>query len=100
MPQIEVCERMTDYLTESELYQQLGALTKKKDEWEASIPYVLSLLDSASVKIRAKALWLLGEMGLDKLRGPSLEIQRSVFVEQLKSPIPSGKIPSSTMSAR
>ena len=55
---------MKDHLTESELYQQLAALTKKRDEWEASIPYVSSLLDSSSVKIRAKALWLLGEMGL------------------------------------
>ncbi len=55
---------MKNHLTESELYLELGALTKKKDEWEASIPYVSSLLDSASVKIRAKALWLLGEMGL------------------------------------
>ena len=55
---------MTDHLTESELYQELGALTKKKDEWEASIPYVSSLLESSSVKIKAKALWLLGEMGL------------------------------------
>lgn len=55
---------MTDHLTESKLYKELGTLTKKRDEWEASIPYVSSLLDSASVKIRAKALWLLGEMGL------------------------------------
>ena len=46
------------------LYQNLGALTKKRDEWEANIPYVSSLLESDSVKIRAKALWLLGEMGL------------------------------------
>ena len=57
-------ERVTDHLTESELYKELGALTKKRDEWEASIPHVVSFLDSASVKIRAKALWLLGEMGL------------------------------------
>ncbi len=55
---------MAGHLTESELYQKLGALTKKRDEWEAGIPWVSSLLDSASVKIRAKALWLLGEMGL------------------------------------
>ena len=55
---------MTDHLTESELYKELGVLTKKRDEWEASIPYVSSLLDSSSIKIRAKALWLLGEMGL------------------------------------
>ena len=51
-------------MNESEIYKALGALTKNRSEWEASIPYVSSLLNSASVKIRAKALWLLGEMGL------------------------------------
>jgi len=51
-------------LSESELYRELGILTKNRDEWEASIPYVLSLLTTDSVKIQAKALWLLGEMGL------------------------------------
>jgi len=51
-------------LTESELYKALGKLTKNKEEWEANIPYVSSLLSSDSVKIQAKALWLLGEMGL------------------------------------
>ena len=51
-------------MTESELYKELGALTKDKTRWEAEIPRVASLLRSESVKIRAKALWLLGEMGL------------------------------------
>ena len=51
-------------LNETELYRELGALTKNRDEWERNIPYVSSLLSSDSVKIRAKALWLLGEMGL------------------------------------
>lgn len=51
-------------MTESELYKTLGALTKNKEEWKANVPYVSSLLSSDSVKIRAKALWLLGEMGL------------------------------------
>ena len=51
-------------MTESELYKELGVLTKHRDQWEASIPYVLSLLNSESVRIRAKSLWLLGEMGL------------------------------------
>lgn len=51
-------------MTESELYKELGILTKYKDQWEAKIPYVLSLLTSESVRIQAKALWLLGEMGL------------------------------------
>ena len=51
-------------MTESELYKELGILTKEKDRWEESIPYVSSLLTHESVQIRAKALWLLGEMGL------------------------------------
>ena len=51
-------------MSESELYKELGALTKHRDQWETNIPYVLSLLESESTKIRAKALWLLGEMGL------------------------------------
>ncbi len=51
-------------MTDSELYKSLGVLTKNKDGWEKSIPYVSSLLSSGSIRIRAKALWLLGEMGL------------------------------------
>lgn len=51
-------------MTESELYKNLGSLTKSKDQWEENIPYVASLLSSDSTKIKAKALWLLGEMGL------------------------------------
>ena len=47
---------------ESELYKELGILTKDKSKWEESIPYVSSLLDNESEKIQAKALWLLGEM--------------------------------------
>ncbi|MBP3901559.1 MAG: hypothetical protein J6D53_08955, partial [Blautia sp.] len=46
-------------MTESELYRELGARTKRKDEWETSIPYVSSLLNHESIKIQAKALWLL-----------------------------------------
>ena len=51
-------------MTESELYKNLGVLTKSKDRWEENIPLVASLLSSESTKIKAKALWLLGEMGL------------------------------------
>lgn len=51
-------------MTESEIYKGLSVLTKSRDKWEESIPYVSSLLGSESVKIQAKALWLLGEMGL------------------------------------
>ncbi len=47
-----------------ELCKELGVLTKDRTKWEESIPYVSSLLDHDSEKIKAKALWLLGEMGL------------------------------------
>ena len=51
-------------MTESDLYKELGILTKDKGKWKESIPYVASFLTHDSVKIQAKALWLLGEMGL------------------------------------
>ena len=51
-------------MSESEIYKELGTLTKRKERWEESIPYVSSLLVSDSMKIKAKALWILGEMGL------------------------------------
>ena len=51
-------------MNETELYKELGILTKEKERWEESIPYVASLLSHESVKIQAKALWLIGEMGL------------------------------------
>ena len=46
------------------LYKELGILTNDKNKWKESIPYVSSLLAHESVRIQAKALWLLGEMGL------------------------------------
>ena len=51
-------------MTEAELYKELGLLTKDKDRWKEAIPCVSSLLSQDSVRIQAKALWLLGEMGL------------------------------------
>ena len=49
---------------EVELYKALGALTKRKEAWRENIAYVASLLENNSPRIAAKALWLLGEMGL------------------------------------
>ena len=49
---------------EKKLYAELGVLTKDKNNWHAHIGDVGSLLDGHSPKITAKALWLLGEMGL------------------------------------
>ena len=51
-------------MNETELYKELGILTKDKERWEESIPYVASLLSHESVKIQAKVLWMIGEMGL------------------------------------
>ena len=51
-------------MNESEIYKELGALTKDKSKWEENMTYVSSLLRHESGKIKAKALWLLGEMGL------------------------------------
>ena len=52
-------------MTEAETCKALGALTDNKAAWEESIPRVASLLAADSVRIQAKALWLLGEMGLN-----------------------------------
>lgn len=50
--------------SEKSLYGNLSALTKNKDVWQESIPYVGALLENQSPKITAKTLWILGEMGL------------------------------------
>ena len=51
-------------MTESELYKELGKLTKEKDNWPESVPYLSTLLTHESTKIKAKAIWMLGEIGL------------------------------------
>ena len=73
-------------LNEAELYKELGILTREKNKWEESIPYVSSLLNHESVKIQAKALWLLGEMGLEY----PLEVKDTVpaIVSLCDSPVP------------
>lgn len=62
-------------MNETELYKELGILTKDKERWEESIPYIASLLSHESVKIQAKALWLIGEMGF-------------VYPESVKAAVP------------
>ena len=49
---------------DEKLYRELGQLTKDKSIWKQKIPYVASLLENQSSKITAKAMWMLGEMGL------------------------------------
>ena len=66
-------------MTEKELYRALGDLTKRKEEWRESIPYVASLLENPSLKITAKALWLLGEMGLQYPEEIILHVDKIAF---------------------
>ncbi|MBO4687452.1 MAG: HEAT repeat domain-containing protein [Clostridiales bacterium] len=49
---------------ETSIYKDLSNLTRDKDSWKTHIPYVASQLSNPSEHIRAKTLWLLGEMGL------------------------------------
>lgn len=51
-------------MTDNELYGVLTSLTKRKEAWRDELPRVGALLDGQSPKVTAKALWLLGEMGL------------------------------------
>lgn len=62
-------------MEEKEIYKELGALTKDKTLWKENLPYVSSLLCHESSKIKAKALWLIGEMGL-------------VYPEDVKNSVP------------
>lgn len=52
-------------MNESELYRELGALTRDRARWKESVDWVSSFLAHDSVKLQAKAFWLLGEMGLE-----------------------------------
>ncbi|MBQ8703679.1 MAG: HEAT repeat domain-containing protein [Bacteroidales bacterium] len=51
-------------MDDNQLYRELGTLTRSKDLWRENISHVGALLEGLSPKITAKALWLLGEMGL------------------------------------
>lgn len=73
-------------MTEAELYRGLGRLTKEKSKWKESIPYVSSLLTHDSLQIKAKALWLLGEMGL--VYPESMQIAVEAIAVFLDSPEP------------
>ena len=49
---------------EKEVYQKLIELGKLKDNSNATIPKVAKFLDFPSNKVKAKVLWMLGELGL------------------------------------
>ena len=51
-------------LDEKEVYQKLICLAKSKDNSDAIISKVAEYIDYSSSKVRAKVLWMLGELGL------------------------------------
>lgn len=50
--------------TEPEIYCAMSQLTKDKSLWKENLSNVEALLKNHSPKLTAKAMWLLGEMGL------------------------------------
>ena len=72
-------------MTESELYKELGVLTKK-ETWKDSITYVSSLLNHDSLTIQAKAIWLLGAMGL--FYPLAVQDAANLIASFLDSPVP------------
>ena len=73
-------------MTEAELYRKLGTITRQKEIWRENIDFVSSLLCHESIRVKAKAIWLLGEFGL---KFP-LDVKDSVSViaSCLESPEP------------
>ena len=51
-------------MDEKEILKELTAIFKDKEKWEQSTDYVVEQLDDDNIKVKAKALWILGEMGL------------------------------------
>ena len=52
-------------MNEKEIMSELNNLIRQKERWNTSIEDVLLILKTANSKeIKAKSLWLLGEMGL------------------------------------
>ena len=52
-------------MNEKEIMSELNNLTKQKEKWNTSIDNVVLILKNTNSKeIKAKSLWLLGEMGL------------------------------------
>lgn len=49
---------------ENKLYRQISLLYKDKTQWVENIPEIGKFISADSVRIQAKALWVLGEMGL------------------------------------
>ena len=81
-------------MSDSETYKELGALTKSKERWEESIPYVSSLLTSDPYRDHMAVFAKLLHDGDDKVRMEAPEIFRVLgkrrpeftkpYIEQLR----------------
>lgn len=57
--------RSTKMSNDKEILKELREISKNKEEWKSNIDYLASILnENTSIEVKAKALWLLGEMGL------------------------------------
>lgn len=57
--------KMSNNANDKEIIKELRTITKDKESWKENIDYVaLKLNDDYSNAIKAKALWIIGEMGL------------------------------------
>lgn len=60
---------------DKEILKELGDITRNKEEWKSKIDDIAAKLDeNYSIAVNAKALWLLGEMGLKH----PIEIERHI----------------------
>lgn len=52
-------------MKDKEIYTELSKITKSKEKWLGCISFVETFLDSESTKLKAKAIWIYGEIGLE-----------------------------------
>ena len=80
-------------LDEVELINENGFYTIGIHPWKADSHDISYQIDSLKKLLEGTSVIGVGEVGLDKLRGPSIEVQRRIFIQQvdiaysLKKPI-------------
>ena len=67
----------------SDLYSKLSQIYKNKSCWKEQLQFVGSCLNNEDTKVRAKAIWILGEMGL--VYGKLVEPYVKTIADFLKS---------------
>ena len=80
-------------MDEVELINENGIYTIGIHPWKADSHDISYQIDSLKKFLESTSVIGVGEVGLDKLRGPSIEVQRRIFIQQvdiaysLKKPI-------------